>query len=173
MWPEYKVVFPDYFNADIWSIWAKWILEFRRAQLAFDAVWLVRKNHAERVTVEVILRSVAGHERAGQLRHERLPSVELAARCRQLDAQVQRHRVGRPSVPHEFVSARKLLHTVFISRDIALNAEAAYLYDNQAEMRTERLSMKTLCMEGIHNDKYRHYDVHSIYGIVQSSKSVQ
>ena len=69
-------------------------------------------------------------------------------------------------------------YCVYFTYVIALNAEAAYLYDNQAEMRTERLSMKTLCMEGIHNaqsadDQYRHYDVHSIYGIVQSSKSVQ
>ncbi|CAF0715427.1 unnamed protein product [Brachionus calyciflorus] len=51
--------------------------------------------------------------------------------------------------------------------DPPYRTKAVYRYDQY--QKPARLSQKTLCMVGLQDDgKYRHYDVHSLYGLKQS-----
>lgn len=51
--------------------------------------------------------------------------------------------------------------------DPPYRTKSAYKYDSY--QKPARLSQKTLCMVGLQGDgKYRHYDVHNIYGLTQS-----
>ena len=41
VWPQWKVVFPDFLHADMEALWTKWLTDFRRDEVPFDALWLV------------------------------------------------------------------------------------------------------------------------------------
>lgn len=51
--------------------------------------------------------------------------------------------------------------------DPPFRTKAVYRYDEY--QKPARLSQKTLCMVGLQEDgKYRHYDVHNLYGLKQA-----
>ena len=51
--------------------------------------------------------------------------------------------------------------------------KASYLYDT--ETKKNKLSDKTLCMVGVQgeNDTYKHFDVHNLYGYMESIPSFE
>ena len=66
-------------------------------------------------------------------------------------------------------------NNVRIYFNMSIYQEAVYVHDDVGANLTERLSFKTICMQSVHGDqlRYKHYDVHNIYGHYQALVTYQ
>ncbi|XP_064624521.1 maltase-glucoamylase-like [Lineus longissimus] len=131
VWPQGKVVFPDYLKENTSIYWKELIVEHRK-NLSFDGLWIDMNEPANFGT---------NGERPFNWPVDAKPYWALKCPESKWD-------------------------------DPPYRTWAASIHDQSKDI-LGRLSDKTLCMVGTHGDgKYKHYDVHNLYGWSQSKPTL-